>query len=163
MFEIIGRASSVTTRDFLGWTTQYSLVWTQFFNFDDSETRKIILFKLRRLLYEEITSGRNYKSAKYLGFCLNVMGLQPLPRYRGLEQPLRRAVIAWARRNYLSFADAYPDVAAAALVGTISFDADNKRLVKTYSKGLEKVAPTDMLDLEGRPAKSAGTTEGLAV
>ncbi len=32
-------------------------------------------------------------------------------------------------------------------MGTISFDAENKRLVKTYIEGLNLVAPKDYLDL----------------
>lgn len=165
MFEIIGRAAYVRRSNHLGWTVQYSMVWSGFANYDNSKTRKIILFKLRRLLYEEIKQRPNFNSARYLGFCLNVFGLktdQRIGRSRGAH-PLREAVIAWARKNYLGLVEDYPDIADAVLMGTISFDATTKRLVKTYAKGLNNVAPTDALELEERPAKSAETAEKLAV
>jgi hypothetical protein len=50
-----------------------------------------------------------------------------------------RTTLRWWQRQ--------PKVAAAVLVGTISFDKDRKQLVKTYSEGLDLIAPTDALDL----------------
>jgi hypothetical protein len=74
--------------------------------------------------------------------------------YRGDEYPLRKAVISFARKNYLTLVDRQHKVAAAVLLGTISFDNDTKQLVKTYSEGLDLVAPTVTLDLI-EPRKSA--------
>jgi hypothetical protein len=61
--------------------------------------------------------------------------------------PLRKAVISFARKNYLALVQRQPKAAAAVLMGTISFDKDKKQLVKTYVEGLNLVAPTDTLDL----------------
>jgi hypothetical protein len=64
------------------------------------------------------------------------------------EYQLRKAVISWARRNYLWMVKRSPKAAKAALIGTISFDAENKRLVKTYIEGLRSEPPRDYLQLD---------------
>lgn len=152
IFEIIGHASSLKTKEFEGWTVQYSAVWSALFNFDNSKTRKIVLFKVRRLLYEEIKGVEtrpNFKNAAYLGFCLNVLGLKVGKKndFRRDEYPLRRVVISFARKNYLALVERQPKVADAVLIGSISFDKERKQLVKTYQAGLALVAPTVTLDL----------------
>ncbi|WP_441281064.1 hypothetical protein [Tardiphaga sp. 862_B3_N1_1] len=152
IFEIIGHAASLKTKDFEGWSIQYSAIWSRISNFDRSQTRNIILFKVRRLLYEEVKSIRdlpNYANAKYLGYCLNVLGVTVGNKrsHRGEDYALRKAVVTFARNNYLWLVKKQPRVAAAVMIGTISFDEPNRRLVKTYSEGLSLVAPTDVLDL----------------
>ena len=52
-----------------------------------------------------------------------------------------------------------PKVAAAVLLGTISFDNDKKQLVKTYSEGLSLVAPRDTLDLIERKPDTTDASE----
>lgn len=116
------------------------------------KTRKIVLFKVRRLLYEEIKGVEtrpNFKNAAYLGFCLNVLGLKVGKKndFRRDEYPLRRVVISFARKNYLALVERQPKVADAVLIGSISFDKERKQLVKTYQAGLALVAPTVTLDL----------------
>jgi hypothetical protein len=120
-----------------------------------------VLFKVRRLLYEEIKdigTHPNFKNAAYLGYCLNVLGLTEGKKrdFRHDEFPLRKTVISLARKNYLALVERLPKVAAAVLIGTISFDQEKKRLVKTFSAGLDKVAPTITLDLidPKRPAEA---------
>ena len=152
IFKVIGHAVALKTKEFEGWSVQYSAVWSRLSNFDQSKTRKIVLFKVRRLLYEEIKGVEthpNFLNAAYLGYCLNVLGLEEGKKrqFRQDEYPLRKAVISIARRNYLAMVQSRPKVAAAVLLGTISFDKDKKQLVKTYSEGLNLVAPKDTLDL----------------
>jgi hypothetical protein len=90
--------------------------------------------------------------------CLNVLGLDVGERrdYRLGEYALRKAVILFARRNYLALVARQSKVADAVLVGTISFAKDKKQLVKTYSEGLNLVAPTVTLDLMEPSPKAAG-------
>jgi hypothetical protein len=152
IFEVIGHAVSLKTKEFEGWSVHYSAIWSRLSNFDQSKTRKIVLFKVRRLLYEEVKgveSHPNFKNAAYLGYLLNVLGLKGGNKrdFRQDEYPLRKAVISFARKNYLGLVQRQHKVAAAVLVGTISFDKDKKQLVKTYIEGLNLVAPTDTLDL----------------
>lgn len=153
-FEIIFNVSSVTTPSDTCWFIQPNSVWGQFFGITArNETHKIIQFKLRRLLYNEIKRFEeftNYKSARILGFCLNVMGLEigKSKDYGSDYYPLRKAVLVWTKKNYLSLREENPDVADACLIGTISFDEENSRLVKTYAKGLNREAPKKYLDLD---------------
>jgi hypothetical protein len=164
MFEIIKRASAVKTSDFVGWHIQHNTVWTGFFNFDESKTRKIILFKLRRLLYEEIRSMEtlpHFANAPVLGLCLNVMSFQVGKKrdHTRDEYQLRKAVISWTRRNYLWVVERSPKAAAAVLTGSITFDAENKRLVKTYAEGLRAEPPKDYLGLD-EPTKAVSPIDG---
>ena len=81
----------------------------------------------------------------------------------GDSRELKRVVICWARRNYLKIREQNVDVANTALIGTITFDAEKNQLVKTYDKGLDKVAPKDILqldELQPSPAPSAGPSIG---
>jgi hypothetical protein len=80
---------------------------------------------------------------------LNVLGLEVGKKrdHRRDEYPLRKAVISLAQKNYLALVERQHKVAAAVLLGTISFDKDKKQLVKTYNEGLNLVAPTITLDL----------------
>lgn len=162
MFEVIFYASSVKREDFVSWSIQHNAVWAEFFGMHVSKTRSIILFKLRRLLYEEIRELEklpNYRSAAILGICLNVTGLKA--RYKGDptrgEYQIRKVVISWARHNYLRLLQHQHKVAEACLIGTISFDAENRRLVKTYSEGLNLVAPKEYLDLLEPPSQELTT------
>jgi hypothetical protein len=155
--KVIGHAASLKTKEFESWSIQYGSVWGRLTSFDDSKTRRIVFFKVRRLLYEEIKGVEthpNFLNAKYLGYCLNVLGLNVGTKrgFRRDEYPLRKAVISIARKNYLALVQRQPKVAAAVLMGTISFDANKSQLVKTYAEGLNLVAPTVTLDLIGPKA-----------
>jgi len=81
MFELVCAASSVTGPPDKAWSIQHNAVWGEVFNFSaKSSTWKILQFKLRRLLYDEIMSIENlpnFKNARILGYCLNVIGLNP--------------------------------------------------------------------------------------
>lgn len=108
-------------------------------------------FKLRRLLCNEIALERmNYKSARILGLCLNAMGLHVGKKsgYGSEEYALRKVILAWTKKNFLTLYARLPDVAEAAIMGSITFDKENNRLVKTYLKGLSREAPKEFLDLD---------------
>ena len=68
--------------------------------------------------------------------------------YGGGCYPLRKVVVNWTKRNYLWLREKNPDIADACLVGSISFDKNNRRLVKTYMKGLRREVPREYLDLD---------------
>jgi hypothetical protein len=153
MFEVIANASSIKTGEFVNWSVQHNAIWSQFFSHHESATRKIVLFKLRRLLYDEVLDLErvpNFRSAAILGYLLNVLGLQVGQRrnHRVEEYQLRKAVISWTRRNYLWLVRRQHKVAAATILGRISFDSQRNQLVKTYSEGLAIVAPTETLGLD---------------
>jgi hypothetical protein len=159
MFEIIFDASAVNSPFYTCWNIQYCAVWGEFFGMTErTKAWKIVQFKLRRLLYDEVLQMDkivpNFKSARILGFCLNVMGLEIGTGEVGREhRALHRAILAWTRLNYLRVRREYPKVAEACLVGSISFDAKRKRLMKTYAEGLNRKPDQRYLSLLEPPAQ----------
>jgi len=153
-FEIIGDSASVKTKEFISWSVQHNAIWSRLFSFHDSKTRRIVLFKLRRLLYEEIKSIDalpNYRNGAYLAYCLNVLGVAINPRTdfrRNEEFPIRRVVLKWAQKNYLWLVKRMPQVASAVMIANVSFDPKKKRLVKTYIRGLSRRTPQEFLPLD---------------
>jgi hypothetical protein len=153
MLEVIKNAAQVKRSDFVNWSVQHNAVWSEFFNFRESKTRSVILFKLRRLIYEEIRSidrFPNFQNAKVLGMCLNVMGLTVGKKrdHTRSQYQLRKVVISWTRRNFTWLLLQSPKAAEAARVGTITYDPAVGRLVKTYSEGLRNEPPREYLDLD---------------
>jgi hypothetical protein len=165
MFEVIFTASAVRTPVDTNWEVQHNAVWSDFEMMGaETRAREIVRFKLHRLLFDEIRRLErlpNYKSARILGFCLNVMGLNVGDKkgYASEQFPLRKAILSWTKKNYLKLVEAQPDVAAAVPTGRITFDAENNRLVATYSKGLGLEEPKEYLDLEeARPRDQAAAS-----
>jgi hypothetical protein len=153
MFEVIKHASWTKRADFVSWQIQHNAVWSEFFNFRESKTRSIILFKLRRLLYEEIRSidrFPNFQNARILGMCLNVMGLTVGKKHDHTtgQYQLQKVVISWTRRNYRWLLLQSPKAAQAVQLGTITYDPAIEKLVKTYSEGLRNEPPREYLELD---------------
>jgi len=155
----------VNIREFLTWNVHHNAIWSGLFNHNITPARKVVLFKLRRLLYEEVLTLKefpNFRNGAVLGYCLNVLGLQTGNR-SGIwkdDYALRRAVIGWAHRNYLWLVKRQPKVAKAVLLGTITFDPAHKRLVKTYMEGLSKQLHQSFFKLDAAKADAFLQTEG---
>lgn len=153
MFEIILSAASVKASPDTSWMIHHNTVWGEFFGLTaNSKAWRIVHHKLRRLLYDEIAKLNhtpNYKSSRILGFCLNVLG--PVFRKNGRvfkeTNALHKAVLAWTRKNYLKLNKENPEVAESCLIGSITFDSQGLRIVKTYRKDLEKEPPKEYLEL----------------
>jgi hypothetical protein len=154
IFETILAASSVTAPVSTCWMVQHNTVWADLFSFDESKAMKVVKLKVRRLLYEEIKRMDkfvNFKGARVLGYCLNVLGLNLEDRHRGYQKefyPLHAAALSWTKRNFRRLLDEYPDVAATCLHGSITYDEQHHRLVKTYSGNRRKEPPRTYLDLD---------------
>jgi hypothetical protein len=152
MFEVIFYASKVKTGEFVDWHIQHNSVWAKFFNLDDSRTRKIILFKLRRLLYEnlrDLDQLPHFRNGPIAGLCLNVTGFTETGRkdYRRRQYPIHKMVLKWTKRRYHWLVRRNPKIASAFLVDNIAFDEGKMRLVRTYEAGLRMVAPTEELEV----------------
>lgn len=158
MFEIIHSAAYISGPPDKAWGIHHNSVWGDFFNSnEDNRAWKIVQLKLRRLLYDEIRrleSIPNYKSARMLGICLNVMGLTLGKRcgYGKDCAALKVAVLAWTKRNYLRLRVVNAEIADACLIGSITFDPEQSRLVKTYLKGLRSEPEREYLPLQPPPA-----------
>lgn len=143
--DLIFHASAVTSPQDQCWSIQHNSVWSEFFNFDRLEGAcgRLIKFKVRRLIYNEVIHLRkfpNFKGAKILGFCLNVMGTQPRKdKYDKDSYALHRAIISWTKKHYAWLHEYNPRIAAACLVEGMSYDRQRFLLVKTYPvKGLRR-------------------------
>jgi hypothetical protein len=152
MFKLVLAASYVTSNQDRSWAIQYTTVWSNLFGFlAYGEACPFVQFKLRRLIFDEITKMDflNYKSARVLGLCLNVLGFRSWAGQSRAERSLQKAIISWTKKNFLKRRNDNPEVATSGFPAGLSFDAEKKRLVKTYAKGLEREAPKVYLDLEG--------------
>lgn len=154
MFKIIHSAAYIEGPSSKAWSIHHNSVWGNFFELgNDSQAWKIVQFKLRRLLYNEILdleSLPNYKAARVLGICLNVMGLKIGRRsgYGRDNAALRAAVLTWVQKNYLRLREVNAEIADACLIGSITFDAAQSRLIKTYTKGLKPEPDKEYLQLQ---------------
>lgn len=159
IYEVCLMASYVKSPSNTCWTIHHNLVWSAFFGNEDDKAWNIVRYKVRRLLYDEVVGlakHPNYKGSSILGFCLNILldNTKPTSDYLRAEYPLAIAVQTWARKNYLKLRKDNLDVANSALIGSISFDKRGNRLVKTYLKGLNRVAPKSYLKLDPIITKS---------
>lgn len=158
IFEVIFHASSVISPQWECWSIQHNSIWGPISRGLNGPGGLVIKFKLRRLLYDEITEMNrfpNFKGAKILGFCLNVMGLEVRKGdYDKENRPLHKAILGWTRKHYVYLQVDSPRVAEACLVDGITYDAENLQLVKTYgADGLRREASYVRLELE--PANPA--------
>ncbi len=153
MFELVLAASSVRGPPDKAWSVHHNMVWGKFFTLGATgPTWKILQFKLRRLLYDEIVrmdKFQNYKGARILGYCLNVIGLKLGSSTYGREyRALAKTVLAWARRGYPLLRQQLPDVANAVLMGNITYEAEHNRLVQTSLSGMSKEPHRQYLQLD---------------
>ncbi len=155
IFEVIFHAAAVRSPQWGCWTIQHNSVWGELYNFNhlDGPAGKVVKFKVRRLLYDEIADMKrfpNFKGAKILGFCLNVMGLTVRQGdYDKDSRALQRAVLAWTRKNFVWLHGYNPRIAEACLVDGMSFDLENRRLVRTSpAEGLRREASFVYLELD---------------
>ena len=155
IFEMCLAAAGVKSPPDTSWSIHYVALWgTIFGGLNDGAAWRIVQHKVRRLLYNEIVRlGElpNYKGSRILGFCLNVLGMTPAKKPGNINRDsyaLAKAVHSWTKKHYLWLREQNPDVADSVLIGSVSFDAANNRLVKTYFKGLNREAPKVFLDLE---------------
>lgn len=158
IFEVIFHASAVKSPQWECWSIQHNSVWGKLFksNHLDGPAGRVVKFKVRRLLYDEIADIRrfaNFKGAKILGFCLNVMGLAIRQGdYDKDSRALQKAVLTWTRKNYVWLHGYNPRVAEACLVDSMTYDTDNRRLVRTSpAEGLRREPSYVYLELDPAP------------
>lgn len=146
IFEVIFSASYVRSPVNNCWWIQHNAVWHELFNFStlNGAAAKVVKFKVRRLIYNEVanmTEFPNFKGAKILGFCLNVLGfnITDKEKYYRDSKALQKAILSWTKKKYAWVNSYNPRVAEACLVDGITFDAEHLRLVKTYpAEGLRR-------------------------
>lgn len=161
IFEVIFHASAVRSPQWECWMTQHNSVWFELFKFNhlDGLAGKVVKFKVRRLLYDEIADMKrfpNFRGAKILGFCLNVMGLNVMQGdYYKDSRALQIALLAWTRKYFVWLHGYNPRIAEACLVDGMTFDVENQRLVRTSpAEGLRREPSYAYLELDAVPPES---------
>ena len=138
IYELIFDASAVTSPRDLCWWIQHNALWGNLFNFDhlSGQAGTIVKYKVFRLLYSDIAEMKrlpNFKGARIVGYCLNVMGLRlQKEEYYKDSRALHKALLIFARKYYARIHNYNPRVAEACLVDGVTYDAENHRLVRTY-------------------------------
>ncbi len=136
--EVIWEASSVRSPKDLCWAVQFNAIWSSLFNLDRlvGSAGRVVKDRTFRLLLEDILEMNkypNFRGARILGFCLNVMGLQRSNQdYVKDSRAMHRAVLFWTKKNYLRLYEYDSRVAETCLVYGMTFDAANNRLAKEY-------------------------------
>jgi len=144
IFEVIFDIASVRQPNWTCWTVSYNVVWSRIFPLNRGETSTWVFRRVSRLIYQEIIEMEdffNFRGAAYLGFCLNVLGLDANRRrgWKKSENALRVAVLQWTRKNYSRMREESPKVAEACLHGSVTFDELTNEIVKTYQNETSKV------------------------
>ncbi len=119
--------------------------------------------KLRRMIWDEIAQMDrfpNYKGARYVRFCLNVLGFyaEEVHRRDGLERDswvLAKVVSDWVARNYQTLVETHPPVAAAMLPANVEYDQKKQVLVRTKDDSLTGIPRVKEFPLE--PVKASGS------
>lgn len=158
IFEVILCAAAVRSPKWECWDIQHNAVWSELFNFHslDNPAGRVVKFKLRRLLYDEIADMKrfpNFKGAKILGFCLNVMGLQLGKANNDKDsRALHKAILAWTKKNFAWLYEYNPRIAEHCLADGVTFDSEKLRIVKTYpAEGLRRKPAYVYLDVDPAP------------
>lgn len=138
IFEVIGISARVRHPAWTCWSVTHNAIWSDILRFRDGKTSNWIFRRVCRLIYDEIRRMDEFfygRGATYLGFCLNVLGLNDKRdmNYGKRENPLRLAMLSWVKCNYCRMREESPKVAEACLHGNISFDDENLEFVKTYT------------------------------
>lgn len=134
---IIASASGVKSPIGLCWSIQYRHVWGELFGLTglNGNAGEIVKFKVRRLIYNEVTNLKtcpNFKSARILGFCLNVMGFEIRDQNNHDYKALHKAILSWTKKNYSWLYFSNLGMAKECLVDSITYDAERLRLAKTW-------------------------------
>jgi len=136
---IVRASTAFRENDDQTWSVQHNLIWTALFGRGKSESRstELVRFKVRRIIYEEVKSIEtfpNYSNTAYLGYCLNVLGLNTRPRTSHSDSfPLEKAVQLWTRSNFSKVYAEKPALRERLLVGTVSYNETAKELYKMYA------------------------------
>ena len=158
LHQVVYYASAVNTKEFRMWEIQHNLVWSPIERSDvrDTEIMKMVRRKLRRMIWSEVKEMDhfpNYQGARYVRFCLNVLGFydEKVHRRDGLGKDswaLAKVVSDWVAKNYQVIVETHPPVAEAMLPANIEYDAAKQILIRTKDDTLTGVPRIKEFPLE---------------
>ncbi|ALR05996.2 hypothetical protein XFHB_03075 [Xylella fastidiosa] len=137
IFTVISCASVVKSSQ-LARDIQYTLVGARLFygGVFNGPAGQVVAFKLRRLLYKQIAYMRrfpDFRGAKILRFCLNVLGfVVDQNNDTKHRRALHKAVLAWTKKHFVWLHSRHPNIALACLGDHITYDAEHLRLRYTH-------------------------------
>lgn len=146
IFEVVHSAGAIQSPWGLSWWMHHNSLWGELFGGFSSNgpASKVIQYKLRRLIYDEIQRMKeypNFKGAKYVSFFLNVLGILPYKLKNKHEKIIRNIIVGWVKEFYVGLHQQNPQVATQCLVDGIVYDEQRLRLVKTYSSNALRPKP----------------------
>jgi hypothetical protein len=99
-----------------------------------------------------------FANFKIIGLCLIVMGLTGRTGNNDRDsRALQKVVSGWTKKNFAHLCEHPPGIASACLVASMSYDAENRRIVKTYpAMGLLLEPHYVYLDLDPVPVNVVG-------
>lgn len=136
--ELVNYASSVREPVWTCWTIQHNTVWNTFFGSlrGQGTASDIILFKVRRRLYEDLVRMNDRpdcKGGKILGMILNVSMLgNRCAKTNAREYPIFKSALNWCRKNLARVHEKNPKVLPDCLPARVNYDHDKRRLVYTF-------------------------------
>ena len=152
ILELIAEAATVDVASFISWDVQHNVAWDVLFSLREGYAFSVLRLEVRRLIYNEIIQNSgNFMGARYLGFCLHVLGLTAGNRRQSLNREdyaLRICVISWTKKNYKMLLSEHPNVAKACLQGSVTYDPEKHQLTKTFNDATGKEVPREVLILD---------------
>lgn len=141
-YSLLETASYVQDQGFFCWEVQHNMAWSAIFRgfrTDNSNTRIIHKLVSRRVFDKIGEIGEygypGYDAARLLGLCINIFVLNPTLQRSTSDKidksffALKTAVLLWVRHHFSWLYSQFPEVAEAALVEKVQYDASNYRLV----------------------------------
>lgn len=152
MFQLVLAASHVKADRDRSWSIQHNMVWSQLFPSlnPSGKALRIVQFKLRRIIYDEVTrsSHLNYQSSAVLGLSLSVLGFERRSGQARAERVLQTALLAWTKKNLHKCWIENSEVVGSGLPANLSYDAEQGRLVKSYARGLRRETPKTFFQVD---------------
>ncbi|KGH25474.1 hypothetical protein P353_24985 [Comamonas testosteroni] len=137
VFSLIEAASLVRKPRKVSLRIQKTLIWDEILNSSPfrGAAGRIILMEIHNLLICSVKSCPNMDSVKILGYCLNVMGFEPVDKdsqYGSCWRKIHLALIDWVKKDIATLLEKYPRMAGECFVEGMSYDKENSRLAIHY-------------------------------
>lgn len=116
------------------WLVQYMNFWDDIFHTEpETESVKILMFKLRRAIYLTIKEDGGYMGIRIHMMILNIMGLTPISKTKQLFKEdgiLHRWVLYYTKYNLWTYYQNKPNFVNACMPDGMSIDVNTKELVR---------------------------------
>ncbi|WP_373092784.1 hypothetical protein [Zhongshania sp.] len=139
------------------WRAQYGAAWGPMRTFERShgEFGRIVLRKVRAKLHasiKELYVQPSIESAYHLGFCLNVLGLEPITGSTKIDKAnraLQHVALRWTKRHFAGVAASHPQFPTAALPPSFEYDDVNHKILQKMERhGLRTTSTVKSLTLD---------------